>query len=268
LRIKLRAANQRVGILIDNLEPALDSSGSFIENHKNYIELLRVLSDSRTNSLTLITSRERLYSSEITLERYLLKNLDLNAWRYIFQKRDIPLEPQQEKAFSSLYDVYGGNAKAMEILSSVIREDYDRSISLYWASYGSDLFIDRDLEDLVSKQFERLKRINSNVYDLLCRMGCYRYQNVQRISMSGLLHLLWDVHPQQQKKVVEILRDRSLVEVKNGEFSLHPVIQAEAISRLRVTDDLKKAHQCAAEFWKQDVLECNIMEEALKAFED
>ncbi len=45
LRRKLRDENQRIGILIDNLESALDRYGKFIETHRRYIDLLRMLAD-------------------------------------------------------------------------------------------------------------------------------------------------------------------------------------------------------------------------------
>jgi len=44
-RLKRKLQSDRMGILIDNLEPALDSAGKFIELHRRYVELLRVLAD-------------------------------------------------------------------------------------------------------------------------------------------------------------------------------------------------------------------------------
>ena len=41
-RLKQKLQNQEIGILIDNLEPALDASGKFIEQHRSYVELLRI----------------------------------------------------------------------------------------------------------------------------------------------------------------------------------------------------------------------------------
>ncbi|MGL5836533.1 MAG: NB-ARC domain-containing protein, partial [Waterburya sp.] len=51
-----RCLEQRpVGILIDNLEPALDKNGRFIADHRDYLELLRILGDARVQSTTIIT---------------------------------------------------------------------------------------------------------------------------------------------------------------------------------------------------------------------
>ena len=41
-RLKRQLQSKRIGILIDNLEPALDGKGRFIKPHRNYIELLRI----------------------------------------------------------------------------------------------------------------------------------------------------------------------------------------------------------------------------------
>jgi hypothetical protein len=49
-RLKRKLQNERIGILIDNLEPTLDAAGKFIEAHRRHVELLRVLSDPTVQS--------------------------------------------------------------------------------------------------------------------------------------------------------------------------------------------------------------------------
>jgi GTPase SAR1 family protein len=51
-RLKRQLHNRRIGVLIDNLEPALDQQGGLIASHRNYVELLRVLADARVQSVT------------------------------------------------------------------------------------------------------------------------------------------------------------------------------------------------------------------------
>ena len=53
-RLKQKLQTEEIGILIDNLEPALDGNGNFIEPHRSYVELLRVLTDFSVKSITLI----------------------------------------------------------------------------------------------------------------------------------------------------------------------------------------------------------------------
>jgi hypothetical protein len=86
-RLKRQLHHQRIGILIDNLEPALDRQGQFIAPHHRYRELLRVLSDSRVQSVTLVTSRDRLCETGIAAEHYRLPGLSLTAWQQFFNHR-------------------------------------------------------------------------------------------------------------------------------------------------------------------------------------
>ncbi len=78
-RLKRKLQGDLIGILIDNLEPALDSTGKFIEAHRRYLELLRMLADPTVRSITLITTRERLREPAITVHHYGLKSLDVQA---------------------------------------------------------------------------------------------------------------------------------------------------------------------------------------------
>jgi tetratricopeptide (TPR) repeat protein len=264
-RLKRKLQTNRIGILIDNLEPALDPEGKFIAEHRRYFELLRVLVDSTLQSITLITSRERLHEPNITVKSYTLKKLDLQVWKQFFSLNHISV---QSAAIAVLHNRYGGNAKAMEILRSAISEDYSGNIDEYWQENQDELFIEQDLEDLVANQFNRLQQSAPDAYKLLCRMGCYRYQEVPRVSRDGLISLLWDVPEKDKKKVINALKDRSLMEYEEGEFWLHPMIRAEAIDRLRGSeDDLQMANQEAARFWTASVRSISKITDALKAFE-
>ncbi len=262
-RLKRQLQTRRVGILIDNLEPALDKQGRFIETHRKYVELLRVLTDSTVKSLTLITSREKLCESGIAVELYRLPALDEQAWQQFFSRR-IQVDITVLKA---MHKAYGGNAKAMGILCGEIREEFAGDMGAYWHENESDLLVERDLEDLVTSQFNRLELLYPDAYKLLCRLGCYRYQDVPTVPTEGLLCLLWDVVEAQPKRVIDALRNRSLVEFNKGEYWLHPVIRAEAIARLRRTEDWEIANHKAAEFWTESVKTVEAVEDALKAFE-
>lgn len=80
-RLKRQLHNRRIGVLIDNLEPALDQQGGLIASHRNYVELLRVLADARVQSVTLITSRDRLCEPGLNVNHYRLPGLDQSAWQ-------------------------------------------------------------------------------------------------------------------------------------------------------------------------------------------
>lgn len=244
-QLKSKLQVQNMAVLIDNLEPALDDKGKFIQDHRRYVELLRVLADPEVQSLTLITSRERLNESKVTVEAYKLSGLDEAAWQDFFRSHNIETN---STAFIEMHKAYGGNAKAMEILCGVIRQEpYEGDLEAYWQENKGDLLIERELEDLVSNQFTRLEQTDSDAYKLLCRLGVYRYQEFPQVPSIALACLLWDVAEERRKRVINSLQNRFLVESQKGgfwkvEYWLHPVIRAEAVTRLKLsgesTDDV------------------------------
>ncbi len=263
-RLKQKLQTEEIGILIDNLEPALDASGKFIEQHRSYVELLRILTDSSLKSLTLITSREKLYEASIEIETYGLPGLTLAAWQEYFNHQKII----NSESLQEIRDAFGGNAKAMNVISKAIIQDYDRDLEKYWLKNKEDLLIESTLENLIKEQFKRLQEINiHDAYNLLCRMGCYRYQDVPTVPEKGLFCLLWDVAENKHQRIIRVLKERGLVEFYHDDYWLHPVIRKEAIERLRNSEDWEKVNVQAGEFWTESIKEVNTVKDALTAFE-
>ena len=250
LRRKLRDKTRKIGVFIDNLESALDRNGKFIDTRRLYVELLRVLADSAVNSVTLVTSRERLFESSLEVEFYPLEGLDEEVWRQFFTSRKID---SNSTVLSEMCRAYGGNAKAMQILSGAILIDFNGDIDAYWQENSSDLLNDRQLKDLVTTQFNRLEENNLEAYRLLCRLGCYRYQDITSVPIEGVLCLLWDVAESQPRRVIRALQEFSLIEAKKGQYWLHPVIRSEAIARLKSSSEWGLVNRKAAEYWTQSV---------------
>lgn len=267
LRHKLRDKSKKIGILIDNLEPALEN-GRFIEEHRRYVELLRVLTEPDLQSVTLITSREPLHeNSSVCL--YQLSELSIEAWNQFFASYSINTGSSLLNNTSALYQMrqaYGGNAEAMFVLSGAIQNECQGDLEAYWQENREDLLINPTLENLVKTQFNKLQQDNEQAYRFLCRLGCFRYQDVPSVPKEGIFYLLWDVPEERRKRVLKALRDRSLVKVCNDEYYLHPVIRAEAISRLRESEDWDTANRKAAEFWTESVTTVETVEDALRAF--
>lgn len=92
-RLRRQLRDRPVGILIDNLEPALDSQGRFWPQHNHYGELLRVLCDPRGQAVTLLTSRDRLCEPGVSVTHYRLPGLVADAWQVFFNQRGIDLGP-------------------------------------------------------------------------------------------------------------------------------------------------------------------------------
>ena len=84
LREKLGDRANPIGVLIDNLEPALDENYRFREKLRGYDALLAVLGDRDVCSFTLITSRRSLIAQRVKVHEYSLEGLDIAAWRQYF----------------------------------------------------------------------------------------------------------------------------------------------------------------------------------------
>ncbi|MBE8989752.1 tetratricopeptide repeat protein [Nostoc sp. LEGE 12450] len=265
LRRKLREQTSKIGVFIDNLETALDKNGKFLEYRRPYVELLRVLADSDVHSVTLVTSRERLRESSLEVYLYPLEGLDDEAWREFFSSCHINCDCT---ILSEMCRAYGGNAKAMQILRGAILTDFSGDIHSYWQENSTDLLIERELKDLVASQFNRLQQIDLEAYRLLCRLGCYRYQDIPSLPIEGVLCLLWDIPEKKRRGVIKALHDLSLIEAKKGQYWLHPVIRDEAVSRLRlVGEEWELVNRNAAEFWTKRVAIVKNITDALTALE-
>lgn len=263
-RLKRHLRRRKVGILIDNLEPALDAQGQLILEHRNYVELLRILSDSQGQGFTLITSRDRLCEASINLHHYRLPGLERSPWKQFFEHQKIPIHLSTLKA---MHHAYGGNAKAMGILAGAIQSEYDNDMESYWQQSHTELLAPTDLKNLVDGQLHRLQNLDPNAYQLFCRLGCYRYQTVPTVPLQGVMALLWDIPPSQQRPALVALQNRSLIESSKGEYSLHPVLQEAAIARLKSSPDWQTSHETAAIFWSDAVSSIESDRDALKALE-
>ncbi|GFE67793.1 lipopolysaccharide assembly protein LapB [Chroococcus sp. FPU101] len=262
-RLKRHLETRRIGIIIDNLEPALDAKGMFIPVHSGYVELLRVLA-SKVQSVTLITSRDRIFEPALNLYHYRLTGLDLPTWENYFNASSIKID---FATLQAMHKTYGGNPKAMRILCGVIKTDFAGNMREYWQEIQDDPLSEIDLKNLVASQFERIKILELNAYKLLCRLGCYRYQDIPKLSRKALLALLWDVDNNQRKRVIQSLYHRSLIEYDQGEYWLHPVIRCEAITRLRCTQEWQQTNIKAAKFWTESIGEILTLQDGITAWE-
>ncbi|MTJ16352.1 tetratricopeptide repeat protein [Dolichospermum sp. UHCC 0406] len=263
-RLKKHLQNRQVGILIDSLEPALDKHGRFIQNHSRYLELFRVLADATVQSFTIITSRECLFDDRIDIiYHYYLSELGVSAWQEFLAFHEVKIDIS---LLEEMYIKYGGNAKAMHILLGSIKTDYQGDATAYWQENCT--LVERGLKNLVINQFERLQSLNPNAYKLLCRLGCYRYQDIPQVTEDALLALLWDIPDQQQCiYIIRSLKNLRLFEFAKGKYWLHTVIKEESIKRLKSSQEWEEVNRKAAEFWRGSVKSIRTMEDAKKAFE-
>ncbi|MFN9759622.1 MAG: NACHT domain-containing protein [Pseudanabaena sp.] len=265
-RLRRILKERKLAILIDNIESLLDENGKFIPEHTQYLELFSVLSVHVTQSITIVTSRCRLLESRLrSVYNYAIPSLSQTDWQDYFTYNNILFD---EKSLTEMHSKLGGNAKAMTSLCGEIHMDFDRNATNFWEQRGADILASADLKDLVAGHLERLEKLEPLAYGLLKRMGCYRYQSIPHIPIEALFCQLWDTPKEIHIKTIEVLKNRSLLELVNGEYSLHPLVRAEAVHLLKQNEEeFTKAHNNAADFWKAKVQSLDTDKDLLMAFE-
>jgi tetratricopeptide (TPR) repeat protein len=265
-RLRRILKEQKIAILIDNIESLLDENGKFIPDHAQYLELFSVLSDHATKSITLVTSRCRLLESRLrSVYNYAIPSLSQTDWQDYFTYSNVLFD---EKSLAEMHSKLGGNAKAMTSLCGEIHMDFDRNATNFWEQCGAGIMATADLKDLVAGHLERLEKLEPLAYALLKRMGCYRYQSIPHIPIEALFYQLWDSPKASHTNIIEVLRNRSLLELANDEYSLHPLVRAEAVHLLKQNEEeFTKAHNSAADFWKAKVQSLDTDKDLLMAFE-
>ena len=91
--LKANPNSRKIGVLIDNVEPAIDRNGCFLAAQRDYAMLLETLADPALNCVVLLTSREPLHEAALVksvqgrkpLQSYVLSGLDEAAWRQFFR---------------------------------------------------------------------------------------------------------------------------------------------------------------------------------------
>ncbi|MFN6468082.1 MAG: NACHT C-terminal helical domain 2-containing protein [Nostoc sp. SerVER01] len=237
-QFKSKLKEEKIGLLIDNLESAL-INGGFIESHHSYfVELLTVLAHKSLHSITLITSREQVYEPTIkrikTIKTYPLDGLNKKAWYKYFESYNINIDAV---ALSKIHEAYGGNAEAMFILNAEILKQFQGNLKTYWEQNHYDLLRHRSLKLLVQSQFKKLKKDELQAYHLICRLGYYFNQDYPCVPEIWLFCLMWDVPEHLRLRLVDALVERSLVKINSFGYYLHPVIRLEAVENLKLMPD-------------------------------
>jgi tetratricopeptide (TPR) repeat protein len=236
----------KVAIFIDNLESAL-RNGLFLPEYRNYVELLRVLSDPKIKGVTLITSREKLKEPEIRgCFTHLLTGLSLEAWQQYF---GYPEAAEDLQALQELHSIYKGNAYSMELLDRYIQNYYEGNIAEAWQQNSQELKQLDSFSFLVNHQLNRLSGHSIQSYRLLCRLAACRYQEIEWLPNTCVKALLWDVNPTEQLKIIWRLCDSSLLQFSRGKYRMHPTIRAAGLNQLQSSSEWEKTQRSIANYW-------------------
>jgi hypothetical protein len=113
----------------------------------------------------------------------------------------------------------------------------------------------KDDDALAFYLFERLNILHVDGYRLLCRLGCYRYEEIPTVNEENILPLFWDVS--QESSPIEIIKSlccRLLIEFENNKFLLHPEIHREARRRLRLSQEWISANKKIGDFYSNSIV--------------
>jgi len=224
-------------VLIDNLEPALDGNGQFATAHRRSVELLRVL--SMTKTAIIITSRDRLCEPSLKVHHYRLPYLSLSAWERFFsahlKQTRFGEQDLRTTVLKDMHSAYGGNAKAMEIVCMAAIEEFAGDLNSYWQAHKTNLLGSADLKNLIVDQIDRLRDLDAEAYKVFCRLGCDRASNQtldsQPLTAEAIQALMWDIPLERQRRTLNSLCDHSILRRQKGHYRLSLAAIAEATVR-------------------------------------
>ncbi|PSN14576.1 NB-ARC domain-containing protein, partial [filamentous cyanobacterium CCP5] len=134
-----------------------------------------------------------------------------------------------------------------------------------------DLLGPVDLKNLVESQIRRLRALDPDAYRLFCRLGVYRYQDVPTIPWESVQCLMADIPGPRHQAIATSLRNRSLLECRQGRYGLHPVVRAGALAQLTADAqdfaEWELAHRAAACCWSDSIQRIATLDDAIQAFE-
>ncbi|MBW4620729.1 MAG: WD40 repeat domain-containing protein [Cyanosarcina radialis HA8281-LM2] len=226
-------------LVLDNFDAILGSSDllkQYREGYEDYGRLLERVGTERHRSCLLLTSREK-PKNLISLEGDLLpvRSLQLGGLNSLAARKILQAAgcvTQSEADWTRSIELYAGNPLALKIVSTTVRDLFDRNLSQF-LEQGAIAFGEIDV--LLSQQFQRLSELEQQVMYWLAIAR-------EQVSMAQLQA---DIVPQlplpQLLETLRSLTGRSLIETSTGMFGLQPVVMEFVTERLidRVVEEIE-----------------------------
>lgn len=215
--------HNRCLIILDDFDTVLQSgnyTSSYLEGYEGYGELHRRLINTSTQSCLLLISREK--PREITVRegkaspiRYLkLDGLQVSESEEILQDKELGDRHDWQK----LIKIYSGHPLALQIVSTIIQELYNCSVTEYLQQ--NTIYLG-DISLLLSQQFRRLSSLEKEIIYWLAL-------NRQPISKLKLQEYILSHETSPLLEALISLGGRSLIEkiTENKEvlFLLQPMV--------------------------------------------
>ncbi|MEM6613646.1 MAG: NB-ARC domain-containing protein [Cyanobacteria bacterium P01_C01_bin.72] len=224
-------------IVLDNVEAMLCSgkrAGQFREGCEGYGDLLLRVGQTSHQSTLILTTREKpkqvafLEGEELPVRTFRIHGLAEEAGEQILLSKGLT---GTEWEYKALVDHYGGNALALKVVATTVRDLFLGNIRDF-LEHETAVF--GDIRDLLEQQFERLTDVEKEiVYWLAINREPLAIADVREDMVSTIpkLTLL---------EGLESLSRRSLVEQDESRFTLQNVVMEYVISRFieRVCQEL------------------------------
>jgi WD40 repeat protein len=215
-------------LVLDNVESILQSGypNEYLVGYESYGELLRQVGECTHQSCVLLTSREQVAEVAnfagvgLPMRMMSLGGLSIAESVAILDDKGLAVAEDQARG---LVDLYRGNPLALKIISTSILELFDGKVAAF-LDQGTAVF--NGIRMLLARQFNRLSDVEQQVMLWLAI-------NREWVSLADLQgDLLSGVSVAQLLEALEYLQGRSLIETKNGQFTLQPVVMEYVIEQL------------------------------------
>ncbi|MCU0537086.1 MAG: NB-ARC domain-containing protein [Hydrococcus sp. Prado102] len=221
--------SSRCLLVLDNAESLLrggSRAGLYREGYEGYGELFKRIGESDHQSSLLLTTREKpkeiasLEGETLPVRTLRLKGFKEGEGQEILKMKGLS---GSDSEFKVLSDRYTGNALALNIVATTIRDLFEGNIAEF---LRQDAIVFGDIRDLLDQQFDRTSALEK---ELVCWLAINR----EPVSVSQLRDdLVLPVPPQKLLEELESLSRRSLIEQNAACFSLQPVVMEYVTSRL------------------------------------
>ena len=228
---------QRCLLVLDNGESLLSSgsrAGQYRQGYEGYGELIRRVGEANHRSCLVLTTREKpkevasLEGEGLPVRSLQLRGLKEAPGQEILKIKGLS---GSEDEFRMLVERYVGNALALKVVATTIKDLFDGKICEF---LQQETAVFGDIRDLLEQQFERLSDLEKDILYWLAI-------NREPVKLSELREdIVSPVPPQNLLEALESLLRRSLiekamptlVEKSAATFTLQPVVMEYLTNRL------------------------------------
>jgi WD40 repeat protein len=211
-------------IILDDLESLLEpgkNAGQYCSGYQGYSDFIKRIGEIQHQSCLVITSREKtkeiavLAGEHSPTRFYELKGLQFHEGKALFVEKGCFWRNEQE--LKEVVEHYAGNPLALNMVAADMQDIVGGNLSQLWQYIREEAFQFEDIDDLLTRQFNRLSPMEVEViYWLAINRDMVSIETLQTDVMSSDSILLL--------RAVQSLRRRCLIEQDQDKLLLQPVI--------------------------------------------